>query len=278
MRDAAIQSIAVGFFDGVHLGHQAILRGTSAAMTFSNHPLTVLSPAKAPRLIMSLEERLAAIKACGVDEVKVIDFTDEIAALSPAEFVRKYIVADKVICGENWRFGKDGLGDADFLRKCGIDVSVVPFAEYKGEKVSSSRIRLALEKGEMEDASAMLGRNFAINGRVMSGKGLGAKLGFPTVNLLPEGLELRLPLGVYEVEVFGARAIANFGVAPTAGDRAWKSPMLEIHFIDNRGTFAAEGGLVSAKIVRYIRPEQKFDSLEALRHQIASDCAQVQAF
>ena len=122
MRDAALQGLAVGFFDGVHLGHQAILKGADAALTFRNHPLSVLAPEKAPRLIMSCEERVAAIKACGVKDVTVLAFTRELAAMSAKEFAQEWFLAAKgrkgaqrVFCGENWRFGKGGEGDAAFL-------------------------------------------------------------------------------------------------------------------------------------------------------------------
>ena len=179
MRDAALQSLAVGFFDGVHLGHQAILKGADAALTFRNHPLTVLAPEKAPRLIMSVEERVAAIKACGVKNVIVLDFTPELAELSPEAFVARYLsssashLPSSVRCGANWRFGKDGAGDAEFLRKLGFEVDVVPFAEYTGKEIPSSRIRAALERGEIEDANAMLGRRFQVSGFRFQGKGLG---------------------------------------------------------------------------------------------------------
>ena len=189
MRDAAIQSLAVGFFDGVHLGHQAILRGADAALTFRNHPLTVLAPEKAPRLIMSCEERVAAIRACGVRDVTVVEFTRELAEMPAEEFAARYLTSSvsrlpsSVRCGANWRFGKGGEGDAGFLRKLGLEVEVAPYAEFKGEPISSSRIRGCLENGEIEDANAMLGRRFQVSGFRFQGKGLGGKIGYPTINL-----------------------------------------------------------------------------------------------
>ena len=159
MCDAALKGLAVGFFDGVHLGHQEILRGASAALTFRNHPLTVLAPEKAPRLIMTPEERVAAIKSCGVGEVTVLDFTRTLAEMSAEEFANSFLKRSgdcfpALRCGANWRFGKGGLGDAAFLRSRGYDVAVVPYAEYKGEPISSSRIRRCLENGAIEDANA----------------------------------------------------------------------------------------------------------------------------
>ena len=278
-----MKGLAVGFFDGVHLGHQAILKGADAALTFRSHPLTVLAPQKAPRLIMTAEERIAAIKACGVRTVTVLDFTPELAAISPEEFVVRYLASSvsrlpsSVRCGANWRFGKGGEGDAAFLRSRGIAVEVAPYAEYKGERISSSRIRQCLEHGEIEDANAMMGRKFKVQGRRFKGKGLGTDIGYPTVNLKLETLNLKLPLGVYEVEVDGLKGIANYGLAPTLGDRAWARPVMEVHLLGkgtkDMGRQTSDG--VSVTLVRHVRPERKFASIDDLKRQIAADCATI---
>ena len=304
MRDAAPQGLAVGFFDGVHLGHQAILKGAEAALTFRSHPLTVLAPQKAPRLIMTSEERIAAIRACGVKTVTVLEFTRELAAMSAAEFVRGYLLATKgrkgaqrIRCGENWRFGSGGEGNAEWLRAKGIEVEVAPYAEYKGERISSSRIRQSLEHGEIEDANAMMGRRFQVSGRRFQGKGLGTELGYPTVNFKVEGTgvstnqtnltnRVRLPLGVYEVELEGVRGIANYGYAPTLGTGSWSQPVLEVHFLPSH----AQSGdspfvrirsdsltVCGISILRFVRPEKKFDSIDDLKRQIAADCATITA-
>lgn len=282
MRDAALQGLAVGFFDGVHLGHQAILGGASAALTFRNHPLTVLAPERAPRLIMTCEERVAAIRACGVKDVMVLDFTRELAEMSAEEFAREWLLAAKgrkgaqrISCGANWRFGKGGEGNAEWLRARGIEVEVAPYAEYRGERISSSRIRRSLENGEIEDANAMLGRRFQVSGFRSKGKGLGREIGYPTINLELSTLNLRIPLGVYEVEVEGLKAIANYGLAPTIGDRAWASPVLEVHLLDSRTVEQPNSLVVS--FVRFIRPERRFDSVQDLKRQIAADCATIVA-
>ena len=290
MRDAALQSLAVGFFDGVHLGHQAILKGADAALTFRNHPLTVLAPEKAPRLIMSCEERVAAIKACGVRNVTVLEFTEGLAAMSAEEFAgsflkRKGFRFSTVRCGANWRFGKGGEGNADWLRARGVEVEVVPYAEYRGERVSSSRIRAALERGEIEDANAMLGRKFQVSGFRFQGKGLGTKIGYPTVNLriseresceCGESSRIALRRGVYEVEVGGLRGIANYGIAPTMGEKAWREPAMEIHFLHcpPPPLFSTS---VNVGLLRFIRTEMKFDSVADLQRQIAADCATIRA-
>ena len=293
MRDAALQGLAVGFFDGVHLGHQAILKGADAALTFRNHPLTVLAPEKAPRLIMSVEERVAAIKACGVKDVTVLEFTPELAAMSADEFATRYLsssvsrLPSSIRCGANWRFGTSGVGDAAFLRRRGFEAVVASYAEYKGERISSSRIRQCLENGEIEDANAMMGRKFEVQGSRFRGKGLGGKIGYPTVNVevfkrgfggFNECSRILLRYGVYEIEVDGLHGIANYGFAPTMGDKAWASPILEIHFLgvsfDSLNSFNSCSEL-PVSFLRFIRPERKFDSIEDLKRQIAADCATI---
>lgn len=276
MRDPAVQSVAVGFFDGVHLGHQAILRGADFALTFARHPLSVLAPEKAPRLVMGLDARIAAIRDCGVMDVVALDFTPELAATSPEDFAARHLVgADgrplRVRCGENWRFGRDGSGDAGWLRARGFDVVVVPYAVYGGAPVSSSRIRAALAAGEVEDANAMLGRPLRAFGAPFPGKGLGRAIGFPTLNLRLAPPAPAVPLGVYEVRVGGRRGVANYGVAPTMGEQRWHEPVLEVHFPGLDAAPKADAP-VAVDFVRFVRPERKFASVDELREQIARDC------
>ena len=281
MRDAAVQGpavVAVGFFDGVHLGHRAILADADVALTFRTHPLRVLAPGRAPRLIMSLDDRLAAIRACGVRDVVALDFTPALAALPPAAFAERHLAPlgaagalPHVRCGANWRFGKGGAGDADALRALGYAVTTVPYATFAGAPVSSSRIRAALTAGDVASANAMLGRPFRTHGERQAGKGLGAKIGFPTVNLLLPGLEIDLPHGVYEVSVAGARGIANYGVAPTMGARQWPRPVLEVHF-PGRDAASVPTAPIAVDFLRFVRPERTFASVAELKRQIARDC------
>ena len=280
MRDTSVERVAVGFFDGVHVGHQAILRRATRAFTFRNHPLSVLDPEKAPRLIMSPEAKAAAMRACGVEEVDVVDFTSETAALAPEEFAARHLVRagrprPVVVCGENWRFGAGGRGDAALLREMGFDVEVVPYAVHDGAAVSSSRIRRCLEAGEVDAANVMLGRPYSLSGARFRGKGLGSSIGFPTVNIaIPHEPPFLLPRGVYEVSVCGRRAIANAGVAPTLGEGAWGEPVVEVHFPNAGGDAAeavAESGTLVVAFLRFIRPERKFASLDELKRQIEED-------
>ena len=273
-------TVAVGFFDGVHLGHRAILSGADVALTFRNHPLSVVAPERAPRLLMDFDARVAAIRACGADEVRAFDFTPEFARLEPDEFLRIAGISPgtTVRCGANWRFGRGGAGDAEYLRARGIDVVVAPYVFHGGERVSSTRIRAALERGEIEDANAMLGRPFSARGVPFSGKGEGSRLGCPTLNLRLDSLEIRLPRGAYAAEIGGSRAVVNWGVAPTFGERAWEKPVLEAHYLrlppdgaDKSHSGSADSG-ITVEFLRFLRPEMKFDSFDALKAQIARDC------
>ncbi len=269
-------TLAVGFFDGVHLGHQAILKGADVALTFKEHPLAVLDPSRPPRLMMTCAERLAVLRACGVKRVEALDFTRDFARLSPEDFLARLASHAggepiRIRCGANWRFGAGGRGDAALCTACGIPATVVPYALYKGERVSSTRIRRALEAGELEDARAMLGRPYAVTGEVFSGKALGRAMGYATVNLHLPFLALNLPHGVYVVEAAGTRGVANFGVAPTLGEKAWASPELEIHFLSEPPPHVSR-----VSLLRFLRPERKFASLAALQAQIAKDCAAAQ--
>jgi riboflavin kinase/FMN adenylyltransferase len=246
-------------------------------LTFGRHPFSVLAPERSPRLLMTLEERVEAIKAAGPSEVAVLDFDSELAKMPPGRFVDSVILSRfgpvHVYCGDNWRFGADGKGDVALLRSMGLEATVVPYAEYKGKPISSTRIRSALEAGEIEDANAMLDGAFTVSGTVFKGKGKGAQLGFPTVNVQLCPLGIQLPLGVYEAVAAGKHAVANYGFAPTMGDSCWSSPVLELHFLDAPSDFSLSGRL-EVSIIKFLRPERWFSSAEELKTQLALDVAQ----
>lgn len=272
-------NLAVGFFDGVHLGHRRILERADAALTFREHPLSVLAPDKAPALLMTLEERMAAIASAlckPLRQVKALPFTRELAAEKPEAFAaglrRDYPDIETVFCGPNWRFGAGGAGDADLLRAHGFSVEEVPFEELGGEPVSSTRIRTALSAGDIALANAMLGRQFSVCGEVVSGKGEGRNMGFPTINLQPDNKDLvrLLPFGVYVADTVFGRGVANWGQAPTMGEQAWPEPVFEVHVIKPSRTLTPLDRLQVA-LVRYLRTERRFASVEALRGQIAAD-------
>ena len=275
-------NLAVGFFDGVHLGHRRILAQADAALTFLNHPATVFAPERVPPLLMTTAERLAAIGAALAKQVPVAEpvralpFTSELAALSPDAFAARLRAAypdlDIIFCGPNWTYGANGAGNADTLRAAGFRVETVPFVVLDGAPVSSTRIRAALALGRLAEANALLGRPYAVVGTTFSGKGVGRTLGRPTINLrLPEGL-VQLPLGVYAVGTPLGPGVANYGRAPTLGARAWPEPVLEIHLPDAPESFAVPTAL-SVSFTRFIRPERTFASLAELQAQIARDVA-----
>ena len=266
-------NLAVGFFDGVHLGHQRILAQADAVLTFTNHPATVFAPDRAPRLLMTAEERLAAISALGVRRVVACDFTPALASQTARAFAdslhQEFPDLDTVFCGPNWTFGAGGTGTADTLRALGFNVTVVPFATWRGEPVSSTRIRAELGEGDVSAAAAMLGRPYSASGRVVAGKGEGRALGFPTLNIVPALGNLPLVHGVYAVETALGRGVANWGVAPTMGARAWPEPVLEVHLL-NAPTTPPPTSLRVA-FTAFIRPERTFSSIAELQEQLARD-------
>ena len=275
------RTLAVGFFDGVHLGHQRIIARADAVLTFRNHPLSVLAPDRAPPLLMSADERIALLRTEGTDmhrPVRALRFTAAFAARSPERFIvslrRDYPLLETICCGANWRFGAKGAGTPDILRAAGFKVKIVPYVRRKGAPISSTRIRETLAVGDVAEAAAMLGRPFVASGRIVHGKGLGKTLGAPTLNVLPPGNQpFPLRFGVYEVETPFGRGIANYGTAPTLRGRAWCRPLLEVHLLD--GARVPSGGTLSVAFRKFVRPERTFADLASLRLQIAADLAAV---
>ncbi len=272
-------NLAVGFFDGVHLGHRRILARADAALTFQNHPATIFAPARAPALLMTGAARLdrlaQVLKGRGCARpVRALDFTAELAAQSPADFAdwlrAAYPDLETVFCGANWTFGAGGKGTPDFLRARGFQVEVVPYVELDGRPVSSTRIRAAVAAGDLVSAAAMLGRPWALGGELVAGKGLGRELGFPTLNIRPAADLVRPPCGVYAVETPFGRGIANYGHAPTMGDQAWTTPVLEVH-VFAQDVAAVPGEALSIDMRRFIRPERRFASRAELKSQIVQD-------
>lgn len=273
-------NLAIGFFDGVHLGHQRILEGADSVFTFENHPATVLSPAHVPPLLMDLDERVRCLKAIGVRKgsernVHAVQFTREFASLSPAGFAEylrgRFPDIDRIHCGANWRFGLNGAGTPDELRRHGFDVKVADCATYRGERISSTRIRRVLSEGILDDANAMLGRPFSVCGRIAGGKGVAKTLGAATLNVM---VSAPLKPGVYAVRTDIGPGLANYGIAPTMGDKAWTSPVLEVHLFD--GSQLSDMGdpdMLRVEFISFLRPERTFPSIGALRDQIAADVA-----
>ena len=268
MHNSGKRRVAIGFFDGVHLGHRAILQGVDEVITFSRHPLSFFRSAKAPILLMTLKERIAAISEASMGaKVTVLDFDENLSEMSAEDFATTYLDGSIVRCGLDWRFGKGALGSPDFLEKRGFKVERVLDAEMASEKISSSRIRRVLSEGRIEEASKMLASPYRVTGDIVSGKGEGSKLGFATVNLRVPNLPLKK--GVYEVFADGRQAIANYGLAPTMGFDAWQEAMLEVHFLSGEGV---EAEVLEVEFIRFIREEKTFASKEELVKQIKKDC------
>src|SRR5947209_11812461 len=248
--DALSSAVALGAFDGVHLGHRAIL-GTAVAQarreglvalacTFDPHPLEVLQPERSPVPITTLEERLELIAETGIDTTVVVPFTRAVAVVEPEDFVRRVVVgtlkAQDIVVGFNHRFGRGARGDAALLERLagelGFRAHVVPPMTVDGVPVSSSEIRSALQRGDLTKAARLLGRAYAIQGEVVRGAGRGRTLGFPTANV-KTARPLLLPPGVYtsqvDVEDTRYQAVINVGVRPTFGETELA---VEAHLVD----------------------------------------------
>ena len=281
--------VAIGNFDGVHLGHRSLLQLAvdrarernlkSAVLTFRPHPMKLLFPERRVFLITSEERKARLIGECGVDELVIAPFTHRFADLTAEEFVREVLVehlgAEAVVVGENYAFGRNREGTIERLRRFGEEygftVLVAPPCLVGGELVSSTKIREAIMQGEIERASRFLGRPCAIVGRVVRGKGRGKGLGFPTANLVSE-VELYPREGVYAVwaEFDGRRypAVVNIGHNPTFGDTGLT---VEAHILDFDGDLYDRE--IKIVFIEYLRSEKKCSSLEELCRLIAADVA-----
>ncbi len=282
--------LALGTFDGVHIGHIALIdkarelaaqaKLSMLIYTFENHPLEIF--ARTPKLLMTHQERLLALKARGGDGCTVATdrFTREYAATEPEVFARMLVdrfCAKHIVVGYNHTFGKGGKGTPELLcelgAQLGFEVSIVKPVLYLGEPVSSTRIRAALEGGDIKNANAMLGAPYALCGKIRHDKGIGTKIGFPTANLVFEEYK-QLPLsGVYATRatVNGETyaGVTNVGTNPTVnGERT----SVETHMIDFSRDIYGEAFRV--EFLERLRSEIKFKSTAALAEQIADDCAQ----
>jgi riboflavin kinase/FMN adenylyltransferase len=289
--DARPSVVALGVFDGVHLGHRAILEtavrraagATPVACTFDPHPAEVLQPDRAPLPITTLEERLELIAETGIALTVVVPFTPALAAMEPEAFVTDVLSgrlgAREVVVGFNHRFGKGARGDARLLRdlgaRLGFHTEVVPPTDGDGGPVSSTLIRGALQRGDLENATRMLGRPYFVGGEVVSGAGRGRTLGFPTANIAP-GRPLLVPAGVYACRlhvgdaVYGA--VLNAGVRPTFEEKVFT---LEAHVLDFSGDLY--GAAVRLEFITRIREERKFAGVDALKAQIVADVGTARA-
>jgi riboflavin kinase/FMN adenylyltransferase len=283
---------AIGVFDGVHLGHQAVIStsarhahehgGTPVVVTFDPHPVRVLRPDKAPRLLTATQHKIELICDLGVEHLLVVNFDRAFAETSPEEFVRQLVEHANPLCeicvGHEWSFGKNRAGNLALLQKLGTEngfnvVGIKP-VEVNRSVVSSTAIRGFVEAGQLDRAAEMLGREYTIVGTVERGAQLGRQLGFPTANLSAHSEQFP-PNGVYaaEAKLEGStlRGVVNLGHRPTvAGGESQR--LLELHLFDvDRDIYGLE---VEVRFTRYLRAEQKFANLDELKAQIARDVAQ----
>ncbi len=288
MRNAVM---ALGFFDGVHRGHQSILRGaaeyaaqkgfTPCALTFLNQPRAFLKSLP-QELIISKENRQAHIKACGIENVYMIPFDEATAHMAPEDFVKDILVGRygcaAVFCGENFTFGAMGRGNGELLKslggRLGFETVVCPLLPDGDGTVSSSRVRRLLTEGRVEDASRLLGYDYYIEGEVVHGRGVGTEMGVPTCNL-ELGRDLLTPKnGVYaaKTEVDGREYLCalNIGRRPTFD---LSEVVAECNVLDFRGDLYGKN--LKVRLLGYIRPEKAFSSPEELKNQIERDIVRI---
>jgi riboflavin kinase/FMN adenylyltransferase len=281
--------VAIGVFDGLHIGHQAVLKlainaaheqgGEIGLVSFDPHPIRVIAPNKAPKALLTpLAHKAEIARRLGVGVFVPLHFDPSMAALEATAFLDNLTRADirTIAVGEDWRFGHNRAGDVSMLAReahaKGFRLQAVPPVMWDGDRISSTRIRQALHDGNLADVEQMLGRPWSLRGEVSSGQRLGRTLGFSTANIVPRDVQLP-PHGVWvaQVETADGRnhdAVANLGMRPTVDGTELR---LEVHLLDfERDLY---GQVIETRFLHHIRPEQRFESLESLREAIASDVA-----
>jgi riboflavin kinase/FMN adenylyltransferase len=282
--------LAIGMFDGVHLGHQSVIEaaihsakrsgGIAGVLTFSPHPSVLLRPENPTPLLMPPAMKRAVLARLGVDVFIEQPFNRDYADIAAADFVphlRRHLPhLAAVYVGENWRFGRDRAGDVALLvaeaRKAGLAVYSAPRLNHNGAPISSSRLRELLTAGDLAGVNAMLGYTYFADGVVERGRQLGRTIGFPTLNLAWSP-ELKPRYGVYAVEVVTAqqkrplKGVANYGLRPTVAQAT--QPLLEVHLLESSPL--TYGDKLTVNWLHFLRPESKFGSLEELRRQIEND-------
>lgn len=273
-------ALAIGNFDGLHLGHQALLNKlckvakaknlTPAVMTFEPHPREFFTPLNAPERLCNLREKLERFADANIQKVFVCAFNQRFAAITAQDFMqnilRESLNANTILVGEDFKFGAKRAGNVADFRVNGFDLISLPQVNLGAERVSSTRVRSALASGELHLASQLLGRNYSISGKVVHGAKRGRELGFPTANIHMRHERPALT-GVYAVKLDGLNSVANLGVRPTIA--GVPKLLLEVHVLD----FNADlyGKHVHVEFLHKIRDEMKFESLDALKAQIAED-------
>jgi riboflavin kinase / FMN adenylyltransferase len=274
--DPRDRHVAIGVFDGVHKGHRAVIDGADTVLTFDPHPLTVIHPEAAPKLIMPFDVKRDVIDGLGVDELVVIPFDEEFMQIQAEEFVSEILLgrlgAKKVSVGENFRFGAKAKGDPEMLaRHDEFETRIVPLVEVDGETVSSTRVRALVAAGEVDAAMRCLGAPFMYEGTVVEGDQRGgSELGFPTANLVPDDRLVVPGHGVYAAFANGHPAAVNVGVRPTF--ETGRGLLIESYLIDYDGDLYGQNLRVA--FVSRLRGERRFPSVEDLIAQMHHDVSE----
>jgi riboflavin kinase/FMN adenylyltransferase len=264
--------VAIGTFDGVHRGHQAVIEGADTVLTFDPHPLEILHPAALPKLITPFGVKRDVIEGLGVRELVVIPFDREFSTRSAEDFIDRVLVerlcAEWVSVGENFRFGAKAKGDPAMLAaRTEFETRVVPLVEVDGETVSSTRIRALIAAGDMDGARHCLGAPFMVEGIVVEGDQRGRELGFPTANIVPDD-RLAIPgHGVYAAFANGVPAAVNVGVRPTFD--SGRGVLIETYLIDRNDDLY--GSTLRVAFVQRLRGEKRFPGVEELIAQMRID-------
>ena len=275
--DQGPRSVAIGSFDGVHLGHREVIRGNDTVLTFDPHPLSVIHPEATPKLLNTFAVKRDLIAALGVSELVVIPFDRDFASRSADEFAADVLArrlgAARVSVGENFRFGRGAKGDAGFLRgRPEFETSVAPLVEVAGETVSSSHVRGLVAAGDVTAAAEFLGGPFLFEGEVVAGDRRGRELGMPTANLVPDDALVVPGHGVYAALADGRAAAVNVGVRPTF--ETGRGLLVEAHLIGFEGDLY--GQTMRLAFLERLRGEKRFDSVDQLVEQMHRDVAQAE--
>ena len=273
--EAGPRKVAIGTFDGVHLGHREVIRASDTVLTFDPHPLSVIRPEAAPRLVMPFAIKRDVIAGLGVQELVVVPFDREFSQRSAEDFADRVLVAQlgaqSVSVGENFRFGRGARGTADFLRsRLEFETRVVPLIEVESETVSSSHIRGLVAAGEVDQAAKFLGGPYMLEGEVVRGEARGRELGYPTANVVPADELVSPGHGVYAAWANGHPAAVNVGVRPMFD--TGRGLLVEAYLIDFEGDLYGEGLRIA--FVRRLRGEKRFESVEELVAQMGRDVEQ----